>query len=321
MANHEEKSGLNIIFAGTPEFSARHLRVLIEYSTHNIVAVYTQPDRQSGRGKKVVPTPVKQVALEHDIPVFQPLSLKGDEEQHLLRSHNADLMVVVAYGLILPQPVLDAPRLGCINVHASILPRWRGAAPIERAIEAGDAETGITIMHMDIGLDTGDMISKVYCPIDGHETGDSLREKMIPIGQAELVRVCNDLLTGNIEGEQQEDSLSNYAPKLSKQEGLIDWSHSAQSQMNKIHAFNSSNVCYTDLNGERIKVWQVDIADGDSDQLAGTIIECSKKRVVVQCAEQALVLKQLQLPGKKAMDTASVLNSRREWFAEGNRFD
>jgi methionyl-tRNA formyltransferase len=320
MANHEEKPGLNIIFAGTPEFSAQHLRVLIEYSSHNIVAVYTQPDRQSGRGKKIIATPVKQVALEHDIPVFQPLSLKGEDEQQLLRSLNADLMVVVAYGLILPQPVLDAPRLGCLNVHASLLPRWRGAAPIERAIEAGDTETGITIMQMDIGLDTGDMISKVYCSINAAETGDSLREKMIPLGQTELVRVCNDLLTSRPNAEQQDDSLSNYAAKLSKQEGLIDWSLSAVDLHNKVHAFNSSNVCYTDLNGQRIKVWQVEVEAGNK-QPAGTIIECSKKRVVVQCGEQALVLKQLQLPGKKAMDTASVLNSRRDWFSEGNRFD
>ncbi|ROR98992.1 methionyl-tRNA formyltransferase [Sinobacterium caligoides] len=314
------EDGLKIIFAGTPTFSAQHLQALVDQGRHQIVAVYTQPDRQSGRGKKVLPTPVKQVALAHDIPVYQPLSLKPEAELELLASHGADLMVVVAYGLLLPQGVLDTPRLGCINVHASLLPRWRGAAPIERCIESGDEETGVTIMQMDIGLDTGNMISKRFCTIEPAETGDSLRDKLSAVGQPALLETCNRMANELVEGEVQDDSLSNYASKLSKSEAAIDWQHSAVAIERKIRAFNSSNVCFSELGGQRIKIWSATVVECDSSAAAGSIIECSKKRVVVRCGEQALLLTQLQLPGKKAMDTAAVLNSRRDWFAEGQCF-
>jgi len=319
-ATTDTADGLNIIFAGTPEFSAEHLQALIDQGRHNIVAVYTQPDRQSGRGKKVLPTPVKKLALEHGITVFQPLSLKPEEALTQLASHKADLMVVVAYGLLLPQAVLDTPRLGCINVHASILPRWRGAAPIERCIEAGDNETGVTIMQMAIGLDTGDMISKSTLAIEDNDTGDSLRKKLSLAGQPALLEVCDRMVDNAVKGEEQDDSLSNYASKLNKLEAVIDWHLDAQIIEQKIRAFNSTNVCYSDLNGERIKIWSASIVECQQEIAPGTIIECSKKRVVVRCGHNALLLKQLQLPGKKAMDTAAVLNSRRQWFSEGNCF-
>ena len=213
---------LRIIFAGTPEFSASCLDALLK-TQHEIVAVYTQPDRPAGRGRKLRPSPVKTLAEQHQLPIFQPASLKHADEQVALQALNADLMVVVAYGLILPQPVLDAPRLGCINVHASLLPRWRGAAPIHRALLAGDDTTGITIMQMDAGLDTGDMLSKVECPIFADDTSGTLHDRLAELGAQALVDCLNPLAAGTLIPEAQDGSRACYAHKLEKQEGEIDW--------------------------------------------------------------------------------------------------
>ena len=212
---------LRIVFAGTPDFAARHLAALLS-SEHEVIAVYTQPDRPAGRGKKLTASPVKTIALEHDIPVYQPENFKSDEAKQELADLNADIMVVVAYGLLLPQVVLDTPKLGCINVHGSILPRWRGAAPIQRSIWAGDAETGVTIMQMDIGLDTGDMLKIATLPIEASDTSASMYEKLAGLGPDALIDCLADIAAGKAEPVKQDDELANYAKKLSKEEARID---------------------------------------------------------------------------------------------------
>lgn len=218
---------LNIIFAGTPEFAAVHLGALIE-SEHNLVGVYTQPDRPAGRGKKLQPSPVKKLALEHNIEVYQPLNFKHEDDINQLKGLNADLMIVVAYGLILPKAVLDAPKYGCLNVHASLLPRWRGAAPIQRCIEAGDVLTGITIMQMDVGLDTGDMLTKVTTGIQSDDTGGSLHDRLASMGPKALLDTIKEVEQGQLKPESQNDELANYAHKLTKQEALLNWQRASQ---------------------------------------------------------------------------------------------
>ena len=217
---------LRIVFAGTPEFAAEHLKALLA-SPYDIVAVYTQPDRPAGRGQKLMPSPVKQLALEHNIPVLQPPTLRNAEAQAELAALKPDLLVVVAYGLILPQGVLDIPRLGCINSHASLLPRWRGAAPIQRAVEAGDSESGVTVMRMEAGLDTGPMLLKVTTPITAADTGGSLHDRLAELGPPAVIQAIAGLAAGTLEGEVQDDSLATYAHKLNKDEARIDWSRPA----------------------------------------------------------------------------------------------
>ena len=250
---------MRIIFAGTPDFAAAHFEYLLKNHSSlsealEIVAAYTQPDRKAGRGKKLLPPPVKSLALEHQIPVFQPTTLKSEEEQNRLKGFGADIMIVAAYGMLLPKAVLEIPRLGCINVHASLLPRWRGAAPIERAIIAGDTESGVTIMQMDVGLDTGDMLLKASCPISESETGDSLHDKLISLGQPALLESLNQFIERSITAEKQDDSQSCYAPKLNKAEGQIDWREPAGLIERKIRAFTSSLASYSVLNGERLRI-------------------------------------------------------------------
>lgn len=309
-------SGLNIVFAGTPGFAAEHLRALLN-SEHNIIAVYSQPDRPAGRGKKLNPSPVKQLALEHGIAVKQPLSLKDPQAQAELRELNADIMVVVAYGLLLPQAVLDSPRLGCINVHASLLPRWRGAAPIQRAIEAGDTESGVTIMQMDIGLDTGDMLVVNPCPIHPKDTGGALHDRLIAVGQPALLEALLQLQEGTTAPEAQDDSLSNYARKIDKTELCIDWQQPAEVLSRKVLAFNPFPVCYTLLGGERLKVWQAHAEVSTQTAAPGTITSVTDTAIIVACGEGQLCITQLQMPGKKALPVADVLRGYRQRFNEG----
>ncbi|MDQ1362586.1 MAG: methionyl-tRNA formyltransferase [Pseudomonadota bacterium] len=237
---------LRIIFAGTPEFSVPPLQALID-SPHDVVAVYTQPDRPAGRGRKLTPSPVKELALAHNIPVFQPVNFKAEEDRHALAALKADLMVVVAYGLILPQVILDAPRLGCINIHASLLPRWRGAAPIQRAILAGDTETGITIMQMEAGLDTGPMLHIECCPIAPDDTGSRLHDKLMALGAQALMKSLPGLISGTLRAEKQNDALACYAAKLQKSEALINWQDDAEKIYRQIRAFNAWPVAQTPL--------------------------------------------------------------------------
>ncbi len=311
---------LRIVFAGTPDFAARHLAALLS-SEHEVIAVYTQPDRPAGRGKKLTASPVKNIALEHDIAVYQPENFKSDEAKQQLADLNADLMVVVAYGLLLPKVVLDTPKLGCINVHGSILPRWRGAAPIQRSIWAGDEQTGVTIMQMDVGLDTGDMLKIATLPIEATDTSASMYEKLAGLGPNALIECLNDISQGNAVATKQDDSLANYAKKLSKEEAKIDWSDDAEHIERCVRAFNPWPMSHFMAADNSIKVWQSRVADLGSDKPAGTIIQADKSGIYVATGNGVLVLEQLQIPGKKAMPVQDILNARSSWFEVGSVLD
>lgn len=307
---------LRIIFAGTPEFAADHLAALIA-SHHNVIAVYTQPDRPAGRGKKLMPSATKQLALQHDIPVYQPESLKSADAQQQLADLDADIMVVVAYGLLLPKAVLDTPKLGCINVHGSILPRWRGAAPIQRSIWAGDKETGVTIMQMDVGLDTGNMLHIETLPIEADDTSASLYTKLAGVGPKALVYTLNNI-TG-LSATVQDDALATYAKKLSKEEAFMDWQQSAAQLARNIRAFNPWPVCWTMLGDKQIKIWQGHVSqDNTNKAVPGTLLRADKQGIVIATSEGALCLTQIQIPGKKPMAVQDVLNGRQDWFEVGS---
>ncbi|MEJ2621258.1 MAG: methionyl-tRNA formyltransferase [Candidatus Thiodiazotropha sp.] len=299
---------LNIIFAGTPDFAATALQALLT-SEHRVVAVYTQPDRPAGRGRKVQYSPVKQLAVERNLAVFQPKSLKQPEAQQILQQHNADLMVVVAYGLLLPQAVLDIPRLGCINIHASLLPRWRGAAPIQRAILAGDDESGVTIMQMEAGLDTGPMLSIRNTPIAPTETGGSLHDRLAELGSEALIEVLTGLRDGTLEAIPQDDSLANYASKLDKQEARIDWSQSAQQIDRQIRAFNPWPVAHCLYGDKVMRVWSGEVVLSETAANPGEVVATGKCGFDVATGDGLLRITQLQMPGKRAMSAGEFLNA------------
>lgn len=305
---------MRIVFAGTPEFAADHLKALLD-SPYEVVAVYTQPDRPAGRGQKLMPSPVKQLALQHDIPVYQPQTLRNPDAQAELAALEPDLMVVVAYGLILPQVVLDIPRLGCINSHASLLPRWRGAAPIQRAVEAGDAESGVTVMRMEAGLDTGPMLLKVSTPISRDDTGGSLHDRLAQMGPPAVLQAIAGLDAGTLNGEVQDDSLATYAHKLNKDEARIDWQRPAVELERLVRAFFPWPICHSLLAGEAVKVLAASVSEGQG--APGQILSASKDGLVVACGSQALCLTRLQLPGGKPLNFSDLFNSRREKFAVG----
>lgn len=299
--------GLKIVFAGTPDFSVPSLRALLA-TEHEVVAVYTQPDRPAGRGRKLTASPVKQLALEHNIQVRQPKSLKGEEELAELEALQADLMVVVAYGLLLPKRVLEAPRLGCVNVHASLLPRWRGAAPIQRAILEGDRETGITIMQMDVGLDTGPMLLPRACPISDQDTGGSLHDRLAELGAEALMATMPSIADESLEPQIQDDSLATYAGKLEKQEARMDWAQSAELLDRQVRAFNPWPVAQTSLNGEVLRIWEAEPLAGEGGE-PGRILSAGKAGIDVATGAGLLRIKTLQLPGKRAMSAADFLNA------------
>ncbi|KZN35921.1 methionyl-tRNA formyltransferase [Pseudoalteromonas luteoviolacea S2607] len=307
---------LRIVFAGTPDFAARHLQALID-SHHEVIAVYSTPDKHAGRGKKLKASEVKTLALAHDLPVVQPASLKSDEATEQLAAFNADVMVVVAYGLLLPKAILDTPKLGCLNVHGSILPRWRGAAPIQRSIWAGDNKTGVTIMQMDEGLDTGDMLHIATCPIDSKETSASLYAKLADLGPSALVETLDKLAADEITPQKQDDALSNYAKKLSKQEAEIDWQMSAEQIERNIRAFNPWPMCFTQMQSQTVKVWQAEVVAQTGEP--GTVLEASKHGIIIACGEGALQINELQPQGKKPMTAQDFLNGRADWVTPGNK--
>lgn len=309
---------MKIIFAGTPDFAATHLQALI--SQHEVVAVYTQPDRPAGRGKKLNASPVKLLAEQNNLPIYQPQSLKDPEQQTILANLQADIMVVVAYGLILPQVVLDAPRLGCINVHGSILPRWRGAAPIQRAIEASDKETGVTIMQMDAGLDTGAMLTITRCPIEPSETSGSLYDKLAALGAPALLSTLDKLKAGTAVAVAQDNEQSTYAKKIDKAEALIDWSQPAIIIDQRIRAFSPFPAAYTEIEGLRVKIWA---AQTSTQQLgtSGEIVAADDNGLLVGCGQGSLLLTEIQLAGKSRMPVSEILRSRVELFATGKRFE
>jgi len=308
---------LNIIFAGTPDFAANHLQALID-ADFNVVAVYSQPDRPAGRGKKLTASAVKEVAIANDIAVYQPENFKQAESVEQLAALNADLMIVVAYGLILPNSVLTTPRLGCLNVHGSLLPRWRGAAPFQRAIWAGDKETGVTIMQMDEGLDTGDMLKKVTCPIDAHETSASLYAKVAEQAPSVLIETIHQLQAGELTPEKQDEAAATYAKKLSKTEALINWQDEAVFIDRCIRAFNPWPISYFEWAGQVIKVHQATLVAEISDAPAGSILSVDKKGIQVATGKGVMNLDIIQLAGKKAMPVQDVLNSRRDLFTVGS---
>ena len=313
-------SPLRIIFAGTPEFAATHLDGLLQ-SEHQVVAVYTQPDRPAGRGKKLQSSPVKKRAEEAGVPVFQPASLKPLEAQQELAHIGADVMVVVAYGLILPQAVLDIPHIACLNVHASLLPRWRGAAPIQRAIEAGDTESGITIMQMDAGLDTGNMLASSRCAINQNSTAASLHDELADIGMPLLLDVLKTLPEHLAAGQQQDGELATYADKILKPEAQINWSEEAVLISRKIRAFNPFPICHTFIGDDRVKI-HLAHADHESIERSapGTIVSADSNGIVVACGDGQLCITGLQLPGGKPLTAEQVLHAKSTLFAPGVRF-
>jgi methionyl-tRNA formyltransferase len=303
---------LKIIFAGTPEFAATALAALLTTS-HQVLAVYTQPDRPAGRGRKLQLSPVKQLALQGGIEVRQPATLKDPDEQAALRELGADLMVVVAYGLLLPQAVLDAPRLGCINIHASVLPRWRGAAPIQRAILAGDHESGVTIMQMEAGLDTGPMLHTLKTPILRDDTGGSLHDRIAELGARALLESLDGIAEGSFIPQPQDDSLATYAGKLDKQEARIDWSRSALQIDRQVRAFNPWPVAQCDFQGRMMRIWQARSIDRamPGEARPGAVLDANKAGIDVATGDGVLRILELQMPGKRPLSAADFVNAHR----------
>ena len=311
-------SSLRVVFAGTPDFAAMSLQAVLN-SQHQVIQVLTQPDRPQGRGKKVVFSDTKQLALDHDITVWQPQSLRSPEVVEQLKALQPDVLVVVAYGLIIPPEVLAIPKFGCLNVHGSLLPRWRGAAPIHRAIQAGDAETGATIMLMDEGLDTGPMLHKVSTPITADDTGGSLYQRVAQQGAEALVEVLDNLEHYIAQQVSQDDSQATYAHKLTKAEGALDWQKSAQELARQVRAFNPWPVAWAQLEGQTLRIWEAAAQAGQGTP--GEVLSASAQGIEVACGEGSLILTQLQLPGKRRLSAQEVLNGHGELLAVGKRFD
>ena len=298
---------MRIIFAGTPEFAVPSLQALLN-SEHQICAVYTQPDRPAGRGRKLSASPVKELALQAGLEVFQPESLKKPEEVARLQAFEADLMVVVAYGMILPQTVLDVPKFGCINVHGSLLPKWRGAAPIQRSIMAGDAETGVTIMQVVLKLDAGPMLHKERLPLTGNDTSSLVYEKLAHLGAIGLTKVLQQMDAGTLQIEPQDESLVTYAEKLTKNEAILDWTQPATVLAHKVLGLNAWPVAQTMFNGEVLRIWQANVDAASVDRDPG-MVRVEDGRVLVATGEGWLNLLEVQLPGGKRMAIQAFLNA------------
>lgn len=299
---------MNILFAGTPDFSVPSLQALLG-SPHDVVAVYTQPDRPAGRGRQTMASPVKQLAMQHDLPVCQPESLRPVAAQKQLAAWQPDLMVVVAYGLLLPPAVLVIPRLGCVNVHASLLPRWRGAAPIQRAILAGDTETGVCLMQMDAGLDTGPVLACSRCEITTDDTGCRLHDKLSLQGARLLSQNLAALVNGDLEPRSQDESLVSYAGKLQKSEARIDWKASATDIANKIRAFNSWPVAETRYAGRQLRIWEAHPELMGSDAIPGSVLSATGAGIEVACGEGRLCIHKVQLPGARIINAGDFINA------------
>jgi methionyl-tRNA formyltransferase len=299
---------MRVVFAGTPDFSVPILQALLD-SGHSVVAVYSQPDRPAGRGRKLTPSPVKQLALQHPIPVFQPASLKTSEARQQLAELRPDLMVVVAYGLILPQAVLDLPERGCVNLHASLLPRWRGAAPIQRAILAGDWQSGVCLMQMEAGLDSGPVLAEVRTDIADDDTGGSLRDRLSRLAADLLVGHLGDLEQGVLEPVVQDESLVSYAGKLDKSEAVINWQQDAAQLERQVRAFNPWPVAQAKYQGQVLRVWNAKAIDSAAG-MPGSVVAAGKQGIDVVCGTGCLRLLTIQLPGGKRLSAADFLNAR-----------
>ena len=296
---------MRVIFMGTPDFAVPSLQALL--TRHEVVAVVTQPDKPKGRGKKLQPTPVKAVALEHGIPVLQPVKVREPEVIEQLRGYGADLIAVTAFGQILPEEILNMPKYGCINVHGSLLPKYRGAAPIQWAVLDGEEKTGITTMYMEKGLDTGDMIDKAEVVLDKKETAGSLHDKLMVLGADLLLETLKKLEDGTAVREKQNDEESCYAKMLSKDMGQIDFTKSAREIECLIRGMNPWPSAYTSLDGKTMKVWEADVLDAQSKEEPGTIVEVNKKEIIVATGSNDLALHEIQLAGKKRMQVQAFL--------------
>ncbi len=308
-----------IVFAGTPDFAAEALDALIA-SEHEVVAVYTQPDRPAGRGQKLQLSPVKELALKHNIAVEQPENFKSEDSLQVLASFKADIMVVAAYGIILPKAVLECPNIGCLNIHASLLPRWRGAAPIQRSIAAGDKETGIDIMLMDEGLDTGDILLERRCPIEDQDTGSVLHDRLAALGAQAIVECLEELDLYLEQRCPQENGKATYAHKLNKEEATIDWNKTTLEIDQHIRAFNSWPIATTKIDDKVIRVWHAKYESQDHVYDNGEIVSAEEQSISVACSDGLIHLKHIQLPGKKAMNVGDVLNGKKDMFAVGKCF-
>lgn len=280
-------------------------------SRHRVLAVYTQPDRPAGRGQQVTMSAVKQCALGHQLTVEQPQTLKDPAAVERLAQWSADLMIVVAYGLLLPKAVLETPRLGCVNIHASLLPRWRGAAPIQRAIQAGDKESGVTIMQMDVGLDTGPMLLERVTPLDPRETAASLHDRLAALGSAAIIEAIDTIAAGVASPREQPKEGATYAAKIRKEEALIDWSRAAVDIDRQVRAFNPWPIAETRLNGQQLRVWEAVPLANQSAVAPGTVISTSTAGIEVATGAGTLQLTRVQAAGRKAMPAADFLKAHR----------
>lgn len=304
---------LRIVFAGTPDFAIPSLQALLN-SSHHVCAVYTKPDTPSGRGQKLTASPVKTLMTQSypNIPVLQPSTLKETSEQRKLSEFNPDVMIVIAYGLILPKEIISIPKYGCINVHASLLPRWRGAAPIHRAILAGDSLTGVTIMQIDEGLDTGDILHHLSYSIKPTDTTEAVHDHLATMGATALLTILEKIESDELHPVPQDNSLATYAAKVTKQESIIDWSHSAAQIDRQIRAFNPWPVAYTFLGTQMLKIWQAEIISTrqQSNYVPGMIVATSEKGIDVATEEGVLRITTVQLSGGKPMSAKAFLTAR-----------
>ena len=299
---------MRVVFAGTPDFSVPILQAVLD-SRHSVVAVYSQPDRPAGRGRKLTPSPVKQLALQYQLPVFQPATLNATEARQQIAELKPDLMVVVAYGLILPQAVLELPERGCVNLHASLLPRWRGAAPIQRAILAGDRQSGVCLMQMEAGLDSGPVLAEARTDIADDDTGGSLHERLSRLAADLLARSLADLERGVLEPIAQDESLVSYASKLDKSEAAINWQQDAAQLERQVRAFNPWPVAQAKYQGQVLRVWSAKAIDGGAGK-PGSVVAAGKQGIDVVCGSGCLRLLTIQLPGGKRLRAADFLNAR-----------
>jgi len=299
---------LRIAFAGTPDFAVPCLGALVS-CPEQVVAVLTQPDRPAGRGRRLTASPVKQAAMEHGLPVLQPRSLRPPEARTVLAALNLDLLIVVAYGLILPPSILEVPRHGCINVHASLLPRWRGAAPIQRALMAGDRQTGISIMQMDAGLDTGDVLHQIAIDIADDETGGSLHDRLAGLGAEALLHFLLRLHDDPLPAVAQDDALACYAAKIDKGESRIDWNEPAAALARKVRAFNPWPVAESCLGDRRIRVWDACSIEREGAGQPGQVVAVGADGIDVVTGDGVLRLRRLQLPGKRILAAAEMINA------------
>lgn len=304
---------MKVIFAGTPEIATIPLQALLN-SRHEVIAVYTQPDRPAGRGKKLMPSPVKILALQNNIIVEQPENFKTEASCEKLKAYQADIMVVMAYGLILPTSILTAPKQGCINIHVSLLPRWRGAAPVQHAILAGDKETGVTIMQMDKGLDTGAILHQAACLIGEKDTSENVYAKLAKIASPLLLKTLEDIEKNNLQSIAQNNELATYAHKIEKQDAKIDWRETSEIIDRKVRAYYPAPIAFFEWKNELVRIWQGHPIKNNNDQLPGNVVEFNKQGLFIKTNDGVYCITRLQFPGKNPLGGHEIFNAYKEKF-------